>query len=84
MDNFAVRGSRFAARGSRLPPSRSALRWASGGPAGAHSGKMAIWVGGDEQVFQRYRPVLDAAGDQVSYIGPIGAASVVGSSVASP
>jgi len=33
-------------------------------------------VGGDEQVFQRYRPVLDAAGDQVSYIGPIGAASV--------
>src|SRR5215204_6043725 len=48
----------------------------SGGPAGAHSGKMAIWVGGDEQVFQRYRPVLDAAGDQVSYIGPIGAASV--------
>ena len=48
----------------------------SGGPAGAHSGKMAIWVGGDEEVFNRYRPVLDAAGDQVAYIGPIGAASV--------
>ena len=48
----------------------------SGGPAGAASGKMAIWVGGDEAVFKRYRPVLDSAGDQVSYIGPIGSASV--------
>jgi 3-hydroxyisobutyrate dehydrogenase-like beta-hydroxyacid dehydrogenase len=48
----------------------------SGGPAGAASGKMAIWVGGDEAVFERYRHVLDAAGDQISYIGPIGAASV--------
>ncbi|UYN95452.1 MAG: NAD(P)-dependent oxidoreductase [Enhydrobacter sp.] len=48
----------------------------SGGPAGAASGKMAIWVGGDEAVFKRYRPVLDGAGDQVAYIGPIGAASV--------
>ena len=61
----------FAERGAVLLDSP-----VSGGPAGAHSGKMAIWVGGDEQVFQRYRPVLDAAGDQVSYIGPIGAASV--------
>ena len=48
----------------------------SGGPSGAASGKMAIWVGGDEEVFKRYRPVLDSAGDQVSYIGPIGSASV--------
>ncbi len=48
----------------------------SGGPAGAASGKMAIWVGGDESIFQRYRPVLDSVGDQVAYIGPIGSASV--------
>ncbi len=48
----------------------------SGGPAGAASGKMAIWVGGDKAVFEKYRPVLDAAGDQVAYIGPIGSASV--------
>ena len=48
----------------------------SGGPAGAHSGKMAIWVGGDKAVFEKYRHVLDAAGDQVAYIGPIGSASV--------
>ena len=48
----------------------------SGGPAGAASGKMAIWVGGDKATFEKYRHVLDAAGDQVAYIGPIGSASV--------
>lgn len=61
----------FAERGAVLLDSP-----VSGGPGGAASGKMAIWVGGDEEVFKRYRHVLDAAGDQVAYIGPIGAASV--------
>lgn len=48
----------------------------SGGPAGAASGKLAIWVGGDEAVFDKYRDVLDAMGDQARYIGPIGAGSI--------
>ena len=48
----------------------------SGGPVGANSGKLAIWVGGDEDVFNKHRAVLDAMGDQVQYIGPIGAGSV--------
>jgi 3-hydroxyisobutyrate dehydrogenase len=48
----------------------------SGGPAGAKSGKLALWVGGERAVFDRYRSVLDAIGDQVLYIGPIGAGSV--------
>jgi len=48
----------------------------SGGPAGAKSGKMALWVGGDQTVFEQHRKVLDALGDQVIYIGPIGAGSV--------
>ena len=61
----------FAERGAHLFDSP-----VSGGPAGAASGKMAIWVGGDEAVFQRYRPVLDGAGDQILHIGPIGSASV--------
>ena len=34
---------------------------------------MAIWVGGDEQIFNRHKKVLDAIGDQARYIGPIGA-----------
>jgi 3-hydroxyisobutyrate dehydrogenase len=48
----------------------------SGGPGGAASGKMAIWVGGDEQQFNRYKSVLDAMGDQARYIGPIGAGTI--------
>jgi 3-hydroxyisobutyrate dehydrogenase len=48
----------------------------SGGPKGAKSGKLAIWVGGDEDVFNEHRGVLDALGDQVRYIGPIGAGAV--------
>ncbi len=48
----------------------------SGGPAGARSRKLALWVGGDEQVFLRYKPVLDAIGDQAVHVGPIGAGSV--------
>ncbi len=48
----------------------------SGGPAGAETAKLAIWVGGDEGVFRDHKRVLDAIGDQVVYDGPIGAGSV--------
>ena len=47
----------------------------SGGPAGAASRKLAIWVGGDENVFDRHN-LLDAIGDKAAYIGPIGSATV--------
>ncbi len=48
----------------------------SGGARGARTRKLAIWVGGEEAVFLRYKPVLDAMGDEVIRIGPIGAGSV--------
>ena len=48
----------------------------SGGPHGAKSGKLALLIGGDRAAFDRYKPVLDAIGDQVIYIGDIGAGSV--------
>src|SRR5216683_1473040 len=48
----------------------------SGGPRGARTGKLALWVGGDEQMFNRYKSVLDAMGDKARYVGPIGAGSV--------
>jgi len=48
----------------------------SGGPRGAESRRLALWVGGDEPVFKQYRPVLEAIGDQPYYVGPIGAGSV--------
>ena len=48
----------------------------SGGPQGAESRKMAIWVGGDKAAYDKYKPVLDAMGDRAAYIGPIGTATV--------
>ena len=35
----------------------------SGGPRGAETRKLALWVGGDEEVCKRCKPVLDAIGD---------------------
>lgn len=48
----------------------------SGGVIGARTGRLAIMVGGDEAVYQRVKPVLDAFGDNVVYCGEIGAGSV--------
>ena len=48
----------------------------SGGPRGARTGKLALWVGGDEQIFNRHKAVLDTMGDKARYVGPIGAGSV--------
>ena len=62
---------RFAERGVHLLDAP-----VSGGPRGAKSGKLAIWVGGDKAVFDKHKPILDAMGDQARYIGPIGAGSV--------
>lgn len=48
----------------------------SGGPRGAEDGRLAIWVGGDQGVFDRYKPILDTMGDQARYIGSIGAGTI--------
>ncbi|MBI2492331.1 MAG: NAD(P)-dependent oxidoreductase [Candidatus Rokubacteria bacterium] len=61
----------FAARGVHMLDAP-----VSGGPRGAESKKLALWVGGDESVFTRHKPVLDSIGDQAYYVGPIGAGSV--------
>ena len=48
----------------------------SGGPKGARTRKLALWVGGDRAIFDKYKTVLDAIGDQAMYVGPIGAGLV--------
>jgi 3-hydroxyisobutyrate dehydrogenase len=48
----------------------------SGGPRGAETRKLAIWVGGDEAVFDAHRTLLEAFSDQPFHVGPIGAGSV--------
>ena len=45
----------------------------SGGPQGAEAGTLSVMAGGDREVFERVRPVLDTIGASVTYIGPIGA-----------
>ena len=48
----------------------------SGGPRGARTGKLAIWVGGEQGVFERHKAVLGCMGDQLRYVGPIGQGTV--------
>ena len=48
----------------------------SGGPKGAQSGKMALLIGGDKAVFEKYRKVIEAIGDQIFYIGNSGDGTV--------
>jgi 3-hydroxyisobutyrate dehydrogenase-like beta-hydroxyacid dehydrogenase len=48
----------------------------SGGPRGAANGKLAIWVGGEQKIFDQNKSLLSAIGDQARYVGPIGAATV--------
>jgi 3-hydroxyisobutyrate dehydrogenase len=48
----------------------------SGGPKGAQSGKLAIWVGGNAEVYKKHEAVLRQVGDQPYYVGPIGAGTV--------
>lgn len=47
----------------------------SGGPTGAKSGKLALYIGGDRALYDKHKPLLDAIGDRVMYVGPIGAGS---------
>lgn len=44
----------------------------SGGQAGAENGQLTIMVGGDEAVYQRALPVMDAYAKACTLIGPVG------------
>ncbi len=46
----------------------------SGSPATVAAGQLAIMVGGDREAFERVRPVLEAIGPKVTYLGPNGSA----------
>ena len=61
----------FAARGAHMLDAP-----VSGGPRGARTGELALWVGGERAVFDRCKRVLDAIGDEARHIGPIGAGTV--------
>ena len=49
----------------------------SGGDVGAIEGTLSIMVGGEEEDFERARPLFDAMGKTVTHVGPVGAGQVV-------
>ena len=61
----------FAAKGAHLMDSP-----VSGGPSGAATGKMAIWVGGEKAAYDKALPVLQSVADQPRYIGEVGSGSI--------
>ena len=61
----------FAARGIHVLDAP-----VSGGPRGARTRNLAIWVGGDKDLFDKYKDVLDSIGDKAYYVGPIGCGAV--------
>ncbi|MEM5316480.1 NAD(P)-dependent oxidoreductase [Paraburkholderia sp. JHI869] len=48
----------------------------SGGPAGAASGDLAIWIGGDKKVVEQHAELLRKFADKARHVGPIGAGTV--------
>lgn len=48
----------------------------SGGPAGAASGDLVLWVGGDRAVFDRHLGLLETFARAPRHVGPIGAGTV--------
>ncbi len=48
----------------------------SGATIGARTGRLAVIVGGEREVYERCKPVLGAIGDHVDYAGEIGCGTV--------
>ncbi|MEA4815288.1 MAG: NAD(P)-binding domain-containing protein [Lachnospiraceae bacterium] len=48
----------------------------SGGQSGAEAGTLSIMVGGDKEIFDKVKPILDAAGRNVRFMGPSGCGDV--------
>lgn len=49
----------------------------SGGDKGAKGGTLSIMVGGDAQVFEQCKPILEVMGSRVTHVGDHGAGQVV-------
>ena len=49
----------------------------SGGPPGAESGDLAIWVGGEPEIFKQHEDLLKAVGRSTVHVGAVGSGNVV-------
>ena len=59
-------GAKFAEKGIQFLDAP-----VSGGPSGAKSGKLAIYIGGDKATYDKYEKLLKAIGDQSMYVGKL-------------
>jgi len=48
----------------------------SGGPAGAASGDLVLWIGGNGETLERFLPLLRTVCSHARHVGPIGAGTV--------
>lgn len=48
----------------------------SGGPKGAANGRLAIWIGGERETYDKYIDLLGVMSDDARYIGPCGAGTI--------
>lgn len=62
---------KFAGRGARVLDAP-----VSGSTIGTRTGRLAIMAGGEREVFERCRPVLEDIGDRLIYAGEIGSGAV--------
>lgn len=65
-------GELLAARGARMLDAP-----VSGGEIGAIEAKLAIMVGGNTEVFERVRPLLQTMGTTITLVGELGSGNVV-------
>lgn len=49
----------------------------TGGVHLAAQGKITMLAGGDKDLFERHRPALEAMGDKIFHMGPLGSAAVI-------
>jgi 3-hydroxyisobutyrate dehydrogenase-like beta-hydroxyacid dehydrogenase len=71
-DNSRAIAARVAALGAHMLDAP-----VSGSVITLEQGKLTVMVGGDEDVFTRVRPVLEAIGPKVFHVGPNGAAVTI-------
>jgi 3-hydroxyisobutyrate dehydrogenase-like beta-hydroxyacid dehydrogenase len=69
---IAVETLRDVARAAEARDVRLIDAAVSGGAGGARAGKLCVMAGGDEEAFNRARPVLDSFGGLVLHLGPLG------------
>jgi 3-hydroxyisobutyrate dehydrogenase-like beta-hydroxyacid dehydrogenase len=49
----------------------------SGGPSGAQSGTLTMMIGGEKEVLERARPLLEVLGERIYHIGPLGSGAII-------